>query len=54
MTTGGTGWDIGCAVLFFASEESSRVSGQVLAVDGGQSATAAAVVVAGLEMVYGS
>jgi NAD(P)-dependent dehydrogenase (short-subunit alcohol dehydrogenase family) len=53
-TTRGTGWDIGYAVLFFASDESSWVSGQVLAVDGGQSATLPAVVVAGLEMDQGS
>lgn len=49
-TTRGTGWDIGYAVLFFASDESSWISGQVLAVDGGQSATAPAVVLANIEM----
>jgi NAD(P)-dependent dehydrogenase (short-subunit alcohol dehydrogenase family) len=53
-TTRGTGWDIGYAVLFFASDESSWVSGQVLAVDGGQCATAPAVVVAGLELEQSS
>ena len=52
-TTRGTGWDIGYAVLFFASDESSWVSGQVLAVDGGQCATAPAVVLAAVEMEAG-
>lgn len=48
-TTRGTGWDIGYAVLFFASDEASWITGQVLTVDGGQTATAAAVVLADLE-----
>ena len=52
-TTRGTGWDIGYAVLFFASDESSWVSGQVLAVDGGQCATAPAVVLAAVELEAG-
>ncbi len=49
-TTRGTGWDIGYAVLYFASDESSWVTGQVLTVDGGQCATAPAVVLAEIEM----
>lgn len=35
MKTEGTGWDIANAVLFFASDESRWVTGQVLLVDGG-------------------
>ena len=46
--THGTGWDIGFAVLFFASDESNWVTGQVLAVDGGASVTLPAVALAGL------
>lgn len=46
--THGTGWDIGYAVLFFASDESNWVTGQVLAVDGGASVTLPAVALAGL------
>jgi NAD(P)-dependent dehydrogenase (short-subunit alcohol dehydrogenase family) len=49
-TTRGTGWDIGYAVLYFASDESSWVTGQVLTVDGGQCATAPAVVLAEIEV----
>jgi NAD(P)-dependent dehydrogenase (short-subunit alcohol dehydrogenase family) len=49
-TTRGTGWDIAYAVLYFASDESSWVTGQVLTVDGGQCATAPAVVLAEVEM----
>ena len=46
--TRGTGWDIGYAVLFFASDESSWITGQVLAADGGASVTLPAVALAGL------
>jgi NAD(P)-dependent dehydrogenase (short-subunit alcohol dehydrogenase family) len=46
--THGTGWDIGFATLFFASDETNWISGQVLAVDGGASVTLPAVVLAGL------
>jgi NAD(P)-dependent dehydrogenase (short-subunit alcohol dehydrogenase family) len=46
--TQGTGWDIGYAALFFASDESSWITGQVLAADGGSSVTLPAVVLAGL------
>ncbi len=48
--THGTGWDVGYAVLFFASDESSWISGQVLAVDGGASVTLPAVALAGLKL----
>jgi NAD(P)-dependent dehydrogenase (short-subunit alcohol dehydrogenase family) len=47
--TRGSGWDIGYAVLFFASDEASWVTGQVLTVDGGSSATIPAVAMAGLQ-----
>jgi NAD(P)-dependent dehydrogenase (short-subunit alcohol dehydrogenase family) len=35
----GTGWDIAYAVLYFASDESTWITGQVLAADGGASVT---------------
>ena len=41
--TRGTGWDIAYAALFFASDESSWITGQVLAADGGASVTLPAV-----------
>ncbi|HEY8527072.1 MAG TPA: SDR family oxidoreductase [Acidimicrobiales bacterium] len=47
-TTRGTGWDVGYAALFFASDESSWITGQVLAADGGASVTLPAVALAGL------
>jgi NAD(P)-dependent dehydrogenase (short-subunit alcohol dehydrogenase family) len=34
----GTGWDVAYAALYFASDESSFVTGVCLAVDGGASA----------------
>ncbi|MBL7518920.1 SDR family oxidoreductase, partial [Frankia sp. CNm7] len=46
--THGTGWDVAYAALFFASDESSWISGQVLATDGGASVTLPAVALAGL------
>jgi NAD(P)-dependent dehydrogenase (short-subunit alcohol dehydrogenase family) len=46
--TRGTGWDVAYAALFFASDESSWVSGQVLAADGGASVTLPAVAMATL------
>lgn len=48
--TRGTGWDIGYAVLYFASDESSWVSGQVLTVDCGHTATLPAVVLAEVQL----
>ena len=48
-TTRGTGWDIGYATLFFASDESSWITGQVLAADGGASVTLPAVALARLQ-----
>jgi NAD(P)-dependent dehydrogenase (short-subunit alcohol dehydrogenase family) len=47
-TTRGTGWDIGYAALFFASDESSWITGQVLTADGGVSITNVPVVLAGV------
>jgi NAD(P)-dependent dehydrogenase (short-subunit alcohol dehydrogenase family) len=37
LKTEGTGWDIGNAILFFASEEARWITGQMLLVDGGLS-----------------
>ncbi len=45
----GTGWDVAYAALFFASDESSWITGQVLAADGGASVTIPAVALAGLD-----
>jgi len=47
-TTRGTGWDIAYAALFFASDESSWITGQVLTADGGVSITNPPVVLAGV------
>jgi NAD(P)-dependent dehydrogenase (short-subunit alcohol dehydrogenase family) len=47
-TTTGTGWDIGYAALFFASDESAWITGQVLTADGGASVTVPAVALAGV------
>jgi NAD(P)-dependent dehydrogenase (short-subunit alcohol dehydrogenase family) len=49
-TTRGTGWDVAYAALFFASDESSWITGQVLAADGGASVTLPAVALAGLQL----
>lgn len=46
--TRGTGWDIAYAALFFASDESSWITGQVLTADGGVSITTPPVVLAGV------
>jgi NAD(P)-dependent dehydrogenase (short-subunit alcohol dehydrogenase family) len=45
----GTGWDIAYAVLFFASDESTWMTGQVLAADGGASVTNPVSVVSALQ-----
>ena len=45
--TTGTGWDIGYAALFFASDESQWITGQVLSADGGSGVTLPAVALAG-------
>ena len=47
-TTRGTGWDIAYAALFFASDESSWITGQVLTADGGVSVINPPVVLAGV------
>jgi NAD(P)-dependent dehydrogenase (short-subunit alcohol dehydrogenase family) len=49
-TTHGTGWDIGYAALFLASEESSWITGQVLVADGGANVTTPVVALASLEL----
>jgi len=38
LQTEGTAWDVACAAVFFASAESSWITGVVLPVDGGASA----------------
>lgn len=45
--TQGTGWDIAYAALFFASDESKWITGQVLSADGGSGVTLPAVALAG-------
>jgi NAD(P)-dependent dehydrogenase (short-subunit alcohol dehydrogenase family) len=37
LQTEGTGWDIGAAALFLASQDARWITGQLLVVDGGQS-----------------
>lgn len=39
LTDEGTAWDVGWAAVFFASDESRWITGQVLAVDGGRTVT---------------
>ena len=39
METEGSGWDVGHAVMFLASERARFVTGQVLVVDGGATLT---------------
>lgn len=46
----GTGWDIGYAALFFASDESSWITGQVLTSDGGASVTLPLTALAGRKL----